>query len=118
RRWGELVGWIAGTWDPINYRSNQPPHQSPPSPPDRNHPATMLDVLPLGEEHRVLADVRRQVGDALEVSADEQVFQRRIDRPRVGHHVREQDAEHRLVQRVYLVVARADVAPERAVGTE
>src|SRR5688572_9645802 len=91
---------------------------SPRSPPYRNRPTPVLDVLPLGEEDGVLPDVRRQIGDALEVPAHEQVLERGIDRPRVGHHVREQDAEDRLVQRVHLVVARAHVAPQRAVGPE
>jgi hypothetical protein len=32
----------------------------------------MLDLLSLGEEHRVLADVGRQIGHALEIAAHEQ----------------------------------------------
>src|SRR5687768_7513965 len=32
----------------------------------------MLDLLPFGQVHRVLADVGREVGDPLEVAADEQ----------------------------------------------
>jgi hypothetical protein len=32
----------------------------------------MLDLLALGQEHRVFGNVRRQIGDALQIPADEQ----------------------------------------------
>ena len=40
------------------------------------------------------------------------------DRVRVLHHVGEQDAEHRAVQRVHLVVAEADLAAARGVAPD
>src|SRR5215208_5253064 len=82
------------------------------------YPASVLNVLALGQEHSVLADVRRQVGDALEVAAHQEVLERGVDGARVRHHVGEEDAEYRLVQGIHLVVARADVAAERPIGAE
>src|SRR5918999_3236942 len=78
----------------------------------------VLDRLSLGDIDRVLADVRCKVGDALEVPADAEKLERRVDRSRVGHHVREQNAKDRLVEAVDLIVACADLAPKRAVATK
>ena len=39
----------------------------------------MLDLLAFGEKDRVFADVRGEVGDALEVAAHEQQLERRRD---------------------------------------
>jgi hypothetical protein len=44
----------------------------------------MLDLLAFCQEHGVFTDVRRQVGHALEVPADEQQLEGGCDRPGVG----------------------------------
>ena len=63
----------------------------------------MLDLLPFGGDAGVLADVRREIRHALEVSADKQELKRRSRRG-ILHHVREQHAEDRLVECIDLVV--------------
>ena len=45
----------------------------------------VLDLLALGEEDRVLSDVRRQIGHALQVPADEQELER------IGYEVKDGD---------------------------
>src|SRR5258706_600062 len=76
----------------------------------------VFDALALHEEHHVLRDIRGQVGDALQVTTDEEQLHRRADDMRVLHHVGEEDPEHRLVQRVDAVVAAADRAPRLPVA--
>src|SRR5687767_6817316 len=51
----------------------------------------MLDLLALGEVHGVLADVRREIGHALEVATDEEQLERLRDPRRALHHVGEEN---------------------------
>ena len=76
----------------------------------------VLDLLSLGQVDRILTDVGGKVGHSLEIAADEQELERRIDGAGVGHHVREQDAEERVVERIHVIVGLADFAAQRAVG--
>src|ERR1051325_1408406 len=77
----------------------------------------MLDLLALGEVHRVLADIRRQVRNALEVTAHEEKLQRGRDGRRALHHVCQQHAKSGFFERIRLVVPLADGPPQRAIGT-
>ena len=74
----------------------------------------MFDRLSFHHEHHVFRDIGREVRHALEVAAHQKQIHGRPDDVRIFHHVGEQDAEHRLVQSVHLVVARADVATQGA----
>ena len=58
----------------------------------------VLNRLALGQINRVLADVRREVGDALEIPAHEEQFQRRRDGCRILENVRYHDALQRMIQ--------------------
>ena len=78
----------------------------------------MLDRLALHQEDHVLADVGGEVGHPLQVPAHQEELHAGADRVRVLHHVGEQDAEHRAVQRVHLVVAQADLAAGRGVAAD
>ena len=76
----------------------------------------VLDLLPFGEIDSVLSDIGREIRHALEVAADEQQLERLRDGSRVGQHVRQQDAEDRVVKRVHLVVRTTNVTSELPVG--
>src|SRR5215217_5455474 len=78
--------------------------------------AVVLDLLPFREIDSVFSDVRREIRDPLQVPADEQELERGRDRPWVGQHVRQQDAENRVVKRVHLVVRATDVTSQLPVG--
>jgi len=77
----------------------------------------MLDRLPFHQEYDVFRDVRCEVRHALQIPAHEEELHRRSDRARVFHHMGQQDAEHRVAQRVHAVVLAADLAAELPVPT-
>ena len=72
--------------------------------------AWCLIDLPSTRKTTSSRDVGGQVGDPLQVAAHQEELHAGADGVRVLHHVREQDAEDRAVQRVHLVVAQADLA--------
>ena len=78
----------------------------------------VLDRLAFDQEDHVLPDVGGQVGDPLQVAADEEELHAGADGVRIFHHVGQQDAEHRAVQRIDLVVAEADLAAGRGVAPD
>ena len=75
----------------------------------------VLDGLALHQEDDVLPDVGGQVGHPLEIPAHQEELHARPDHVGVFHHVGEEDAEHRAVQRVHLVVPETDLAAGRRV---
>src|SRR5450432_1185551 len=77
---------------------------------------SMFDRLALRQVYRILGDVGREIGDTLEVAAHEKQLERGRDGGRILEHVREEDAEERVVQRVHLIVAPAHVTTEHAVA--
>src|SRR5262249_32694838 len=62
----------------------------------------MLDLLSFGKINSILADIRGQVSDALEISTHEQQLERRRDGAGILHHVRYENAKHRVVHRIDL----------------
>ena len=71
-------------------------------------PPEVADVLALDHEHDHLGQVRRVVGDALEVLRDRLHARRAVDVARVLHHVREELAEDLAVVGVDVRVALDD----------
>src|SRR6266566_3118529 len=70
----------------------------------------VFDRLSLDQEHDVFGDVGREVRYPLQVATHEEELHRGPDDVRVLHHVREQNAEHRLMEGIHAVVATADGA--------
>ena len=81
--------------------------------PRRRSSAWCLMDLPFDQEDDVLADVGGEVGHPLQIPAHQEELHAGADHVRILHHVREQDPEHRPVERVHLVVPQADLASRR-----
>ena len=70
----------------------------------------VLDRLPFHQEDHVLPDVGGEVGHTFQVPAHQEELHPRADHMGVLHHMGQQDAEHRPVQPVDLIVPAADIA--------
>src|SRR5215212_2564373 len=78
----------------------------------------VLDHFAFGEINDHLADVRRAIGDPLEVLADEREADGAGDVARVLEHVREQLAERLLGEEIDFVVPRDDLPREHGVAAD